>query len=39
MRLEAMAQKLLQLLKGRVAQSMWWAGEEFMAADLLSVFV
>ena len=36
--LEAMAQKLLQLLEGRVAQSTWLAGEEFTAADLLSVF-
>jgi glutathione S-transferase len=38
MRLETMAQKLVQLLEGRVAQSTWRAGEEFMAADLLSVF-
>ena len=36
--LEAMAQKLLQLLEDRVAQSTWLADEEFTAADLLSVF-
>ena len=37
-RLEAVAQKLLQLLEDRVAQSTWLADEEFTAADLLSVF-
>ena len=37
-RLEAMAQKPLQLLEDRVAQSTWLAGEEFTAADLLNVF-
>jgi hypothetical protein len=37
-RLEAMAQKLLQLLEDRVAQSTWLASEEFTAGDLLNVF-
>lgn len=37
-RLEAVAQKLLQLLEDRVVQSTWLAGEEFTAADLFNAF-
>ena len=37
-RLEAMAQKLLQLLEDCVARSTWLAGEEFTTADSFNVF-
>ena len=37
-RLEAMAQKLLQLLEDCVTRSTWLAGEEFTTADSFNVF-